>query len=358
MQHEPPIAVCAYGWGQEFQLYAKYLAVSGTTYPLSALTHIHPIYQQILGISSVRLELRFGKQKVTLRGIAALAEAQKVVDYLTKHCLSFAQPEESQSGTSVSKKLNRTTVRVMQETPVPETLPVVQVAGAQLPRMQDSWIQTIAQAPTAKTETPNWQRFRQEQRERRHRRLHVERSLREHGFDVATLARRLKEKNLPEICVPLYLLPGEHAHYSTDATLCDEPSSSVLRNTYPAKEHGTLILTNKRLVYLGRKSQIVLDYGRLTHVSRLRGAIAFEAEHWYKREILEVPRSLECTMFLDHILERFHQEQPRIPIANTYVQFNQHVEKAPVAAVVVEIDTMPLSHRQWEMAEVIDCMDR
>ena len=335
MQHEPPIAVCAYGWGQEFQLYTKYLAVSGTTYPLSALTHIHPIYQQILGISSVRLELRFGKKKVTLRGIAALAEAQKVVDYLTKHYLGFAQPEEAQNGAGASEKLNRTTVHAMQETPAPETLPVVQVTGAQLPRTQDSWIQTIAQAPMAKTETPTWQRFRQEQRERRYRRLHVERSLREHGFDVATLARRLKEKTLPEICVPLFLLPGEHAHYSTDATLCDEPSSSALRNTYPAKEHGTLILTNKRLVYLGRKSQIVLDYGRLSHVLRLRGAIAFQAEHWYKREILEVPRSLECTMFLDHILERFHQEQPHLPVANTYVQFNQHVEEAPVAAVVV-----------------------
>ena len=357
MRREPPIAVCAYGWGQEFQLYANYLAVSGTIYPLSDLTHLRPIYQQIMGISSVRLELRFGKQKITLRGIAALEEAQKAVDYLTKHYLGFAQPEQPQSRTGVSKKLNRTIVREMQETPMPETLPVVQAARAQLPQTQGFWIQTIAQAPTAKTETPNWQRFHQEQRERRHRRLHVERSLREHGFDVATLARRLKEKTLPEICVPIYLLPGEHAHYSTDATLCGEPSTSALRNTYPAKEHGTLILTNKRLVYLGRKSQIVLDYGRLSHVSRLRGAIAFQAEHWYKREILEVPRSLECTMFLDHILERFHQEQPRIPVANSYVQFNQHVEEAPVAAVSVEIDTMPLSHRQWEMAEVIDGMD-
>ncbi len=358
MRREPPIAVCAYGWGQEFQLYANYLTVSGTTYPLSDLTHIHPIYQQVMGISSVRLELHFGEQKITLRGIAALEEAQKAVDYLSRHYLGFVQPEQPQSGTGVSNTSSRTIVRKVQEKPMPETLPVVQGAGARLTHTQDFWIQTIAQAPTAKTETPNWQRFRQEQRERRQRRICVERSLREHGFDVTTLSRRLKEKTLPEVCVPIYLLTGEHAHYSTDATLCGEPSSDAVRYTYPAKEHGTLILTNKRLVYIGRNSQIVLDYGQLLHISRLRGAIAFQAEHWYKREIFEVPRSLECTMFLDHILERFQQEQPRVAVTNNYVQYNQHVEEASVAAVAVEIDTMPLSHRQWEMAEVIDSMDR
>ena len=155
------------------------------------------------------------------------------------------------------------------------------------------------------------------------------------------------------MCVPIHLLAGEHAHYSTDATLCGEPSSSAIGYTYPAKEHGTLILTNKRLVYIGRKSQIVLDYGRLLHVSRLRGAIAFQAEHWYKREIFEVPRSLECTMLLDHILERFQQEQPRIPVAHNSVQFNQHVEEAPVAggSSSGDIDTMPTSSRQWDMAK-------
>lgn len=357
MRREPPIAVCAYGWGQEFQLYANYLTVSGTTYPLSDLTQIHPIYQQVLGISSVRLELRFGKQKVTLRGIAALDEAEKVVDYLASHYLDFAQPEQSHSDTVVGKKWSRAIVREVQETPMSEMLQAAQAAEAQLPYTQDFCIQTFAQAATAKTETPNWQRFRQEQRKRRQRRVHVERSLREHGFDVATLTRRLTENTLPVVCVPIHLLTGEHAHYSTDATRCGEPSNSAIGYPYPAKEHGTLILTNKRLLYIGRKSQIVLDYGRLLHVSRLRGAIAFQAEHWYKREIFEVPRSLECTMFLDHILERFQQEQPHVPLAHNAVQFNQYVDEAPVAAVAADIDTMPLAHRQWDMATVIDSMN-
>lgn len=382
MRHEPPIAICAYGWGQEFRLYQNYLAVSGTNYPLSDLTHIHPVYQQVMGIASVRLELRFGKRKVTLRGIAALEEAQKVIEYLTSHYLGFAQPEPSQERASTSKGWSKNRVsQVSQESlddrvsltntgDASQEMPIPAISQAhalfqeeQSPNTQDFCLQTFAQAPTAKVATPNWQRFRQEQRERRQRRLHVERSLREHGFDVDQLAQRLKQEILPEVTVPLRLLAGERAHYKTDATLCGEPVSGAIRYTYPAKEHGTLILTNKRLLYIGRKSQIVLDYGRLLHVSRLRGAIAFQAEHWYKREIFEVPRSLECTMFLEHILERFHHEQQLQAIANKQsgrvnhnrrIQFQQNIEEAPVA---VDINTMPLSRQQWDMAEVIDSMN-
>ena len=372
MRHEPPIAVCAYGWGQEFRLYQNYLAVSGTNYPLRDLTHIHPVYQQVMGVSSVRLELRFGKRKVTLRGIAALAEAQKVIEYLTSHYLGFAQVDSSQSSTgtgkgwSKSRESQTNTENASQETPMPairHTQSLFQEEQPeQPPDTQDFCLQTFAQAPTAKVATPNWQRFRQEQRERRQRRLHVERSLREHGFDVDQLAQLLKEERLPEVAVPLRLPTGERAHYKTDATLCGEPVSGAIRYTYPAKEHGTLILTNKRLLYIGRKSQIVLDYGRLLHVSRLRGAIAFQAEHWYKREIFEVPRSLECTMFLEQLLERFQCDQQLQAIAvaskhgrhSEYVQFQQNIEEAPVA---VDIDTMPLSRQRWDMAEVVDSMN-
>lgn len=347
MRREPPIAVCTYGWRQELRLYAHALTISGTDYSLRDLTHIRPIYKHIMGIASVRLELCFGRQKITLRGIADVEEARKVVEYLTSHYLGFAQPAQPVQ-------------------PVQSHLSVPFGPTSQ-PDMQDFCLQTFAQASTAKVAAPNWQRFRQEQHERRQRRLHVERSLREHGFDVAQLSQRLKEEALPEVHVPIRLLVGEAAHYSTDATLCGEPISGAMRYTYPAKEHGTLILTNKRLVYIGRKSQIVLDYGRLLHVSRLRGAIAFQVEHWYKREIFEVPRSLECIMFLEHILTRYQKTQQfqdiqerqcvsaARPVASRYVQFHSHVEEAPVA---VDINTMPLSHQPWGLAEVIDSMDR
>ena len=376
MRNEPPIAVCAYGWGQEFRLYKQYLIVSGTKYSLSDLTHIRSIYQKLMGISSVRIELRFGKQNVTLRGIAAVDEAQKAIKYLTSLYLGLEQPGLSQSNTgttSIDTSKGWVRQRVsqvsqdhaeieLQEMPEPATQITESLSREEHPPNPNTQalslhaLQTFAKAPTAKITASNWQRFRQEQRERRQRRLHVERSLREHGFDIAQLEQRLNEEALPEVAVPLRLLADERAHYRTEATLCGEPVSGAIRYTYPAKEHGTLILTNKRLLYIGRKSQIVLDYARLLHVSRLRGAIAFQAEHWYQREIFEVPRSLECTMFLEHILMRFQREQQLQALSShgRYVQFQQNREEAPVA---VDINTMPLSQRQWDMAEVIDSIN-
>jgi hypothetical protein len=79
------------------------------------------------------------------------------------------------------------------------------------------------------------------------------------------------------------------------------------RYTYIARDHGVLILTSERMIYIGRRSQIVLSYARLLHVSRLRGAIAFMADHWSRREIFELQRPLECTMYLEYILQRFQE---------------------------------------------------
>ena len=366
MRNEPLIAECAFAWGQVFRLYRNYLDVRGTCYPLADLTHVHPVYQHVLGISSVRLELRFGKKKVILRGIAAMKDAQVVVEYLTSQYLGR---------TGADKAWSRTREAEDQSETVLETQPVLEEFSAI--SLQDLSLKERAQAPTDKVETLTWQRSRQDQRERKRRRLHAERSVREHGFDVEKLAERLKEETLPQVTVPVRLLPGECAHYSTDATLCGEPVGGTIRYTYPAKDHGTLILTNKRLVYIGRKNQIVLDYARLFHVSRLRGAIAFQAEHWYRREIFQVRRSLECTMYLECILERCKSSLYRAQsdeaaqsdvwgggwpsgsrahfkslVSGTYLDDNEQTEE-----VTVNTDTMPLSIHSWNMAEMLDTMD-
>ncbi|MEO8973942.1 MAG: hypothetical protein ABI406_20330 [Ktedonobacteraceae bacterium] len=351
MRKEPPIAVCMFGWGQEFRLYSDSLDVQGKCYLLQDLTHIRPVYQHIMGVDSVRLELRFGKKQVTLRGIAAIDEVQKAIDYLTSQYLEIAQASANAPGTGMLRGWTRerkTQFKTIPKLGLPaiqqsdpnalddtvgdapaELVPAIidgfldstlgiQTGALGLPLEDietlddDCWnneicLQEFAQAPTAKVETPtpNWQRFRQEQRERRQHRLYVERSLREHGFDVERLARKLKEEPLPVIAVPVRLQDGEYACYSVDTTLCGEPIGESIRYTYPAKDHGTLILTNLRMIYMGRKSQIVLDYGRLLHVSRLRGAVAFQATHWYRREIFEVRRPLECAMYIEAILKRF-----------------------------------------------------
>ncbi|HVB24253.1 MAG TPA: hypothetical protein VNG51_20110 [Ktedonobacteraceae bacterium] len=358
MRKELPIAQCMFGWGQVFRLYRNMLDVQGKCYALKDLTHIRPIYQHIMGVDSVRLELHFGKKQVTLRGISAIDEAQKAIDYLTSQYLGITQANVNATGTATFHNWERERKTQFKTIPKP-VFPLVQQSspnaldaieedvaeepvhafvdgfldstlgtktgdlGLPLEDIEtlddDCWgkevcLQEFAQAPTAKVETPtpNWQHFRKEQHERRQHRLDVARSLREHGFDVGRLVRKLEEEPLPVVHVPVCLQDGEIAHYSVDATLCDEPIGEAIRYTYPAKDHGTLILTNTRMIYMGRKSQVVLDYGRLLHISRLRGAVAFQATHWYRREIFELRRPLECVMYIEAILKCFqHRVETR-----------------------------------------------
>ena len=70
-------------------------------------------------------------------------------------------------------------------------------------------------------------------------------------------------------------------------------------------------MTNKRVVYLGRTGQIVLDYAQLTHVARLHNSIVFSADSWSVRYKFEVQRPLECAMHLDSILRQFQRKVER-----------------------------------------------
>jgi hypothetical protein len=119
--------------------------------------------------------------------------------------------------------------------------------------------------------------------------------------------QRLRE-SLPSIPVPVRLLAGEVAYYSAVATLCGEPIGEGSRITYPVRDQGTLILTNRRMIYIGRKSQVVIDYAHLLHASRLRGAIAVESDYRDRREIFEIRKPEECAQYLETILERYAQE--------------------------------------------------
>lgn len=337
IRKETPLAECTYGWGQVFRLYHDRLEVSGVSYPLSKLAHVRPVYQRVMGIDSVRLELRFGKKRLILRGIAALEDAKHAIDYLNSRYLGLLG---SQPYWNTSNEESTHLEAEMQPASECEITPPA-TASCQPPQ----------RIITAKVAAASWERFRRDQRERRERRLHIERMLREYGFDVEQLAERLKEEALPEIAVPLRLLPGERAHYSADAALCDEPISGSACSTYPTRDHGLLILTNKRLLFLGRKSQIVLDYTRLTDAVRLRGAVALEAKHWYKREIFEVQRPLECVMYLECLHERWLQNAALRPQFLTITSgfFDDHARSEHLP--VVDIDTLPLAHHPWEMDE-------
>ena len=152
-----------------------------------------------------------------------------------------------------------------------------------------------------------WQWIGYEQRQRRRKRIQAEQSFREYGFDVEQLSQRLQVEVLPQVYVPTRLLSDECAHYCTNATLCEEPLSGTKQPGYRAKDQGMLILTDRRMIYIGRRRQLVLDYSRLLHVSRLQGAIAVLSESWAKWELFEIRFPLECTMYLDAILLRYRK---------------------------------------------------
>ena len=242
------LVVCAFGWGKEFRLYADYLFVDGKYYRLQELTYVHSTCRTVLGVPSASLELRFRSKELSLRGIAAVDDVREVVEYLTPWC----KPVDA-------------TFHECDTHPVETPLPV----------------------------------SRQERRTQKHRSWRLP----ETGKQYAQV------DTMPLITVPVRLARGEGAHYSTRATLCGECIQEMSHYTYPAQDHGLLILTNRRIIYIGRKSQLVLDYPRLLHVSRLRGAVAFEAEHWQKRVIFEVPRPEECATCVETIQRTMKQEE-------------------------------------------------
>jgi len=298
MQNEWAIVVCAFGWGQEFRLYQDHLRVNGNNYALRELTSIRSSYRQVMGIPSARLKLRFGKKKLVLRGIASIEDAQKVVQYLTQWCkLPVPQAGFLNVSTLVTGVTRVNTDEPLSHPTLEECEPVTQ---------GDISFKELAQAVTAPVATPHWGYVSNIETGE----PHAEHSLsarrkRQLRKEQAQFDQFLEEDILPTVAVPVRLQPGEQAHYCADVTLCGERIGESVRYTYPALDHGTLILTNRRMIYIGRRSQIVLDYAHFLHISRLRGAIAFEADHWNKRVLFEVRDPLECTMYTKCILQRF-----------------------------------------------------
>jgi len=263
-----PVIECLYGWGQVVQVSEDYLDVSGRRYALNELVSVRPLYHRMMGISSVRLELHFKRKKVILRGIAAIATAQKIVACLKEHLQGTGEDN----------------------------------------------LQVSARRTTTQMRIPRWQLIRQEQRARKLKQAQADRAKREHGFDVEQLAQRLHYGPLPQISVPTRLLAGEYAHYCTDATLREEPLPGSTQPGDQIKDQGILILTSKRMLYIGRRRQRVLSYHHLLHISQLQGAIAILGETWSRREIFEMRLPLECTMYLDALLLRSRQQ-------NRHLQF-------------------------------------
>ena len=316
---QKPLATCDYGWGRTLKLYEDYLDVDGKLYALHELMQMNALYRRVMNVSSLRLELQFGIQHLVLRGINANETANLVVTHLKRYCPTAIITSSS----SIKRRVKLMSNKRAEAESVNSQ--IVQV------RHEDA-----RREPTVTPETPRWlldlAQDMQRMQTRKERRAN---SLDGRGEDMEAdreqLALHLQADTLPSLTVPipLRLAPGEQARYSIEATLCAELLSDgndeLPSYTYPAKDQGTLILTNRRLVYMGRRGQRVLGYARILRVSRLRGAIALltdvadatsfsmhgetsvaYASNRTHREIFQVSRPLECALYLDHLLRQFY----------------------------------------------------
>lgn len=106
---------------------------------------------------------------------------------------------------------------------------------------------------------------------------------------------------LPIIHVPVRLQPGECAHYSIGATLCSDRLTHTKPPTYVPLDQGLLILTNRRVSYLGKRCQLVLAYTNLWYASVLPHAIALHIEGQFHRIILEVEHPQEWASRIEQL---------------------------------------------------------
>lgn len=277
MQIEQPLVVCAFGWGKEFRLYKETLYVGNKAYRLARLCAVQLKTQRTLGVASACLELRFGREKVVLPGIAAVEDARKAAEYLVSWCGEGGE----------ARCLTRDTTMGLKQLQTPQSPQTPQ------PPPQVLLTHKLHEQATRPVDTPPVYPHEE-----------VPHAGMKRGWRYELKTEHLAQAEvLPVVSVPVRLGDGECAYYSSRATRCGELIRETLRSTFPAQDHGLLILTDRRLLFIGRKSQLVLDYVHLQHISRLEGALAFEADHWQKRAIFTMPQPNLCAARLEAIMQ-------------------------------------------------------
>ncbi|GHO94380.1 hypothetical protein KSF_044280 [Reticulibacter mediterranei] len=358
-----PLLECKYGWGQHLRLYPEYLDLDGSLYPLNDLLCVSPVYQQFLGIASARLEIAFQRKTLVVRGIAEVDVARKIVEYLMQQLTYLLLKDESDGASSEMVAVQHPPATTASwpayfsgDLSIPLSSSPLVLPACYPPCTEERVLRERASATTLPIETPYWQRVHQEQRQRRFKRLQTERSLREHGFDVEKLAQDLQQGLIFPIQVSVHLFAGEYAYYCTEATRSGELLSSGEQLRRKGDDYGALIFTNERMIYLGRRGQIILGYAHLLYVSRMRRAVAFMAEHWKEREVFEVPRPLECTMYLEYLLQAFQKTRSRrvddaVLSSHYMIQTCPTSEGAEQHLPVEEIDTVQFVHDEQDILE-------
>lgn len=287
-----PLVECEYGWGQIIRLYQDRLEMNGTTYALADFLHVDLTYRHALGISSARLELHFRQKSIVIRGITLLEAARTIECHLLAYLKGSRMPSLELQPFEVAPDEWYSAVGAGFVGPI--ELPEPQAT----PNTDESLdlVETSSQTESLTVEGDDDEvddsTRRLQTEEMLHRRQHLA-----HG------ERKLKAEQLPTVEVPIRLSADERAHYCVEAVLCGDSLALSTQYTYQVRDQGLLVLTNERVIYTGRKSQVALEYRQLVKVSRLRGAIVFVTAT--RRELFEVHDPLECTRYLECILSHF-----------------------------------------------------
>jgi hypothetical protein len=363
---ETLVVECKYGWGQTLHLYTERIDLNGISYSLHDLIHFWPAYRRIMHFSTLRLELQFRHELISVRGITNVEAGLQVTLYLNRWLNMQVQaqsqirqddtdnvillsahadtPDRSDSSALPVSPLRADLVvdatRDPEQQPSAENVIVAEPAEPVTDSMQetpqldfspvpvdyldfspvpaDYQVASTSVAPPVAHESEIaaiTDRSRtlelHGQRMQRLARLQTTRELHLYGFDISALERRLQAEGLPAMRVPFHLQRGEVAHYCTEALLYDEPPSEQLRShgQRRVKDKGAFILTSRRTIFQGRKRQLVLYHDRIQQVSHLSGAIMLHAEYWTRQQFFVMARPLECAIYFEHILRQVQRQQ-------------------------------------------------
>lgn len=357
MSNEQALLDCTFGWGKTCHLYADSIEIAGKSYNLEDLTAIRPTYRTVLGVPSARLELYFGLQRLVLRGIPDQETARLLVARLQPYCTAEPHAVRARSRTGKARGVAREQARRWERS---TKLPAIPVSPAESAGVGDASEGSLKPpirsedmssalsfddfAPSsAENEAFGAASSLSDNAEQESdvpppgqddvwrladaRPLHTPRfqpPLRSIHLippgqklqDIHSLPiPAIKSSVLPVIHVPVRLQPGECAHYSIGASLCSDRISGSDRAPYPPLDHGLLILTNRRIFYIGKRSQLVLAYTHLWYVSLLHNAIALHIEQQFRRIIIELEHPQEWASRIEQLsfIARRARPRPELP---------------------------------------------
>lgn len=370
MSNEKTLLHCTFGWGKTCRLGLDSIEIAGKSYNLDSLTSIHSTYRTVFGVPSARLELRFGPERLVLRGIPDSNTARLMVTHLQPYCADKSLPTRAQADSIRSRDLAKAQAKAWERTnklPVVPVLPrrerssqsladtarhaslsqalsfgeegtservcsellSLEMAGrtndepspAEVSPPADEQVETDLSLTTERSLPDDpWLRMGT-------RLLHTPRFQPPlHSVHLIPPGQKsqdtssmpvpvIKSSVLPIIHVPVRLQAGECAHYSIGASLCSDRISGSERAPYPPLDHGLLILTNRRIFYLGKRSQLILAYAHLWYVSLLHNAIALHIEQQFRRIIIELEHPQEWASRIEQLafIARRTRPQPERP---------------------------------------------